>query len=169
MGIINITPSGITLSPTTPTVGSIFSVSFILTDVGTAGASAVTVTPLPPIGIAPYGSNSVFVGDMSVDTQTPVTVTFRASASATSGTYKIPVMVSYLNSLRENQSTTINVPVAMESSTTSNMLRVGSSGSVVYSSRAGVTRFLLPAVLVIVIIVLAFLYIRERRRARKHK
>ena len=98
-GIINITPSSITLSPTTPTAGSIFSVSFILTDVGTAGASAVSVTPMPPNGITTYGSNSVFVGDMSVDTQTPVTVTLRAGASTTIHSYEIPVTVSYLDSL----------------------------------------------------------------------
>ena len=172
-GIINLTPSSITLSPATPTAGSIFSVSFILTDVGTAGASAVTVTPMPPNGITSYGSNSVFVGDMAIDTQTPVTVTLRSSASA-HGAYQMPVMVSYLNSLRSNQNTTVNVPVTIASSAAFNISRagsgavtVGSSGTAVYHrSSAGL---LLPIVLLIVIIALAFLYVRERRRARKQQ
>ncbi len=174
-GMINLTPSSITLSPTTPTSGSIFSVSFILTDVGTAGASAVTVTPLPPNGITTYSSNSVFVGDMSVDTQTPVTVTLRASASTTSHTYKMPVMISYLDSLRNNQSTTIDVPVTISGSTALNISRTGSSGAAVAGSSGAVVYrrssagLLLPAVLVMVIIALAFLYIRERRRFRKQQ
>ncbi len=110
-GTINMTASSITYSPTTPAAGAIFSVSMILTDTGTAGASAVTVTPLPPNGISVYGSNSVFVGDMSVDSQVPFTVTLVANASVR-GTYYVPMVVSYINSIRQTINTTIEVPVA---------------------------------------------------------
>jgi hypothetical protein len=168
-GIINITPSSVTISPTSPTVGSIFSVSLILTDTGTAGASAVTATPLPPKGITSYGSNSVFIGDMSVDTQTPVTMTMQSNSSLKSGSYTIPIKINYLNNLRENINTTILVPVTIGAGSASNFTRTGVSGA----RYAGATGFmLLPIILVIVIIIviaLAFLYIRERKRARKAK
>jgi hypothetical protein len=168
-GIINITPSSITLSPANPTAGSIFSISLILTDIGTAGASAVTATLLPPSGITPYGSNYVFIGDMSVDTQTPVTMTMQANVSLKSGSYTIPVRINYLNNLRENISTTIRVPVTIGAGLASNFTRTGASGS----RYGGATGFMmLPMILVIVIIIaiaLAFLYMRERKRARKAK
>jgi len=167
-GIINITPSSVTLSPTTPTTGSIFSVSFILTDTGTAGASAVTVTPLPSNGITAYGSNSVFVGDMAIDTQTPVTVTLRAGASATGSAYRMPIRISYLDSLRNSENTTIEVPIAIASSSLLNLTRTGASGTVTYRRSSG--SGLLPIVVALIVIAaLAFLYVRERRKTHKHK
>ncbi|MGA3020928.1 MAG: hypothetical protein ABSD68_03195 [Candidatus Micrarchaeales archaeon] len=168
-GIINITPSSVTISPASPTIGSIFSVSLILTDTGTAGASAVTATALPPRGITSYGSNSVFIGDMSVDTQTPVTMTMQSNSSLKNGSYTIPIRISYLNNLRENINTTILVPVTIGAALTSNFTRTGTSVSR-YSGAAGFV--LMPVILVIVIIIviaLAFLYMRERKRARKAK
>ncbi len=101
-GIINITPSSVTISPQKPTAGGIFSISLVLTDVGTAGASTVTVTPLPTAGFEAYGSNSTFVGDMQADVQTPVTLTLTSLTSLKAGNYVIPVRINYLNNLRQN-------------------------------------------------------------------
>lgn len=156
-GIINITPSSITLSPQNPTPGSIFSISFVLTDVGTAGASAVYATALNTGGFVPYGSNSVFVGDMQVDTQTPVTLTLTAQSSVKSGTYIIPIKLSYLNGLRQNLTSTIDVPVSIvAAAATSNTI------STYRHSSSGIG--LLVLVLVIVAIVLAVLFLRERKK-----
>ncbi len=177
-GIINMTPSSITLSPTSPTSGSIFSVSFILTDVGTSGASAVTVTPMPPKGITPYGASSVFVGDMSVDTQTPVTVTLLANTSMASGTYNVPVRIDYLDSLRDSQNAIIDVPVAITGSAAGlNTSRAGYSrtavssatGNTIYVRRASSTSIVVLVLLLAVIAVLAFLYLRERKARKQHK
>jgi hypothetical protein len=128
MGIINITPSSITLSPQVPAPGSIFSVSMILTNIGTTSAAAVTATPLPPTGISSYGSNSVFVGDMSVDTQVPVTMTMQSNASLSSGSYSMPVRINYLNNLRENMSAVITVPLTIRAVIASNSTRPGANG-----------------------------------------
>ncbi len=169
LGIINLTPSSITLSPTLPAAGSIFSASFILTDVGTAGASAVTVTPLTPNGIAPYGSNSVFVGDMQVDTQTPVTITMLSRASVASGTYEIPVRIDYLNSLRQNKSTVISLPVTLVSGAASNLSGSGAQRGGAVIRRSSSPFALLAASELVAILALAFLYTRERSRARRAK
>jgi len=150
-GIINITSSSTTISPASPTAGSIFSMSLILTDIGTTGVSAVTATPLPPIGIAPYGSNSVFVGDMSVDTQVPVTMTLRSNSSLKGGSYAIPVRINYLNNFRENLNTTIMVPVTIVASIASNSTRLGTYPG--RSAGAGGFPVLLAAVIAVVMAV----------------
>jgi uncharacterized membrane protein len=167
-GIINITPSSVTISPQTPTSGSIFSVSFVLTDIGTSSASAVTATALVPQGFEPYGSRSVFVGDMQVDSQTPVTITLTANSMLKGGSYNIPVEINYLNSLRQNLSTTIMVPVQIVATAgTFNAL----SGAARSYSRTGSTGGFLaiPIIMAIVIIILLFLFLRERKSHHKVK
>ena len=127
----------------------------------TAGASAVTATPLPPSGITNYASNSTFVGDMAVDTQVPVTMTLRANASLKSGSYKIPVRINYLNNFRENLSTTIIVPVTI-GTLTMNAIRVGTG---TYSGRyaGGSGIFSLIAVIVVLVILAVVVFFAWKR------
>ncbi|MDE1832891.1 MAG: hypothetical protein KGH58_00555 [Candidatus Micrarchaeota archaeon] len=164
-GIINITPSSTTLSPTTPTPGGIFSISFVLTDVGTAGASAVTATPLPPSGFSAYGSNTVFVGDMATDSQTPVTLTLTSGAGTKAGAYVIPVRVNYLNSLRQNLSTVIDVPVTLGTGFAS----ANAIGASTYARHSTGGSGIILLLLVVIIMVLGFLLYREKKKTRQHK
>jgi hypothetical protein len=159
-GIINITPSSTTLSPTTPTPGGVFSISFVLTNIGTTKASAVIATAMAPQGFSPYGSSSVFVGDMQVDSQTPVTITMISQQSVSSGNYIIPVRINYLNNLRQNLSTTIDVPIQIGSAVPFNSI---GSASGQYRSRSSGTGVLV-LILIVVVIVVAFLFLTERKR-----
>ena len=158
-GIINITPSSITLSPQKPSAGGIFSISFVLTDVGTAGASAVTVAALPTAGFEAYGSNSTFVGDMQADVQTPVTLTLTSTASLKAGNYVIPVRINYLNNLRQNLSTTVNVPVAIAGSASTFNALTGAARQ--YGSSRGYATLTIP-ILAILAIAFLLLFLRER-------
>ena len=160
-GIINITPSSTTLSPTLPSAGSVFSISFVLTNIGTAKASAVTATPVAPGGFSSYGASSVFVGDMQVDSQTPVTVTLTSNKSVKAGNYIVPIRINYLNSLRENLSTTIDVPVDIASFEAFNSLN-GQAGQQV-RTRSG-SGGLLLLILIIVAVVFIVLFYMERKR-----
>lgn len=164
-GIINITPSSIALSPQKPTAGGIFSISFVLTDIGTAGASTVTVAPLPTPGFESYGSNSTFVGDMQADVQTPVTLTLISNASLKAGNYVIPVRINYLNNLRQNLSTTINVPLSVGGSALSYNALSGAARQ--YGSRNGYG----IVVIILAIFATAFLllFLRERGLHRRLK
>jgi hypothetical protein len=166
-GIINLSASSITLSPLSPTAGSIFSISFVLTDVGTTGASALTATALTPQGFASYGSNSVFVGDIQVDTQTPVTLTLTANSLLKDGTYTIPVRLSYLNSLRQNLSTVVDVPVALTAAFSTNAL----GGNTTTHIRGSATRSggggIIILILIILVIVFVYLYWKERKKRAK--
>ncbi|MGD0728863.1 MAG: hypothetical protein ABR981_02200 [Candidatus Micrarchaeaceae archaeon] len=168
-GIINITPSSLTVSPSVPTPGSIFSMSFVLTDVGTSKAAAVTATALVPKGFAPYGSNSVFVGDMQVDSQTPVTLTLTAQSTLKSGNYTIPVRINYLNTLRENLSTIINVPVQIASVSTYNSIRGAINGTTTtYSHSRGGNALIIVILLIIAVVVLLVLFLKERKHRKLH-
>lgn len=158
-GIINMSASSITLSPTVPTPGSIFSISFVLTDVGTSSASAVSAAAVPASGFSNYGANSVFVGDIAVDTQTPVTLTLTSNALTKSGNYTIPVRVNYLDSLRENLSTVIDVPVTLGAAITSN-----SPSTTQFRHSGSSAGGILIIFLLLVIVLFVFLYYRERKR-----
>ncbi len=162
-GVIDINPSSITVSPETPSPGSIFSASFVLTDVGTASASAVTATALPGTGISSFGSNSTFVGDMAVDSQTPVTLTLQASNKLADGNYTIPVKITYLNALRQSTSTLMYIPIQIAA----NASFVNGAKYAVKSGTGKHGGGLLVLLLIVVVVVLAVFLYRERRARRK--
>lgn len=161
-GLVNMSSSSFATSPSTPSAPGVFSLSFILTDIGTSGASAVTVTPIPPAGITSYGANTQFVGDIAVDTQTPVTLSLIASNTVNSGTYKIPIRINYVNNLRQNVTAWANTSVflAPASLNASQFARYRASSS---SGFGGI----IILVLVIIIAVLAYMFWRERKRRGK--
>lgn len=160
-GIINLTASSITISPSAPAPGSIFSVSFILTNTGTSSASAVTATILPSNGFAAFGSNSVFVGSVGADSQTPVTLTLEAGSKASSGQYSIPIKISYLNTIRENKSENIVVPVIIGAAA------VNASGFEAARARQGGGISLFTVILIIAVIVLGYLLYKEKQKSKR--
>jgi hypothetical protein len=174
-GIINLTASSVTLSPTTPSVGGIFSISFVLTNLGTTSASAVTATILPPNGITAFGSNSVFIGGIGVNTQTPVTLTLSSAASTKSGSYVVPVQITYLNNLRQQISSTINVPVTIGGSSANAIsgrgviVTSGSGGTTYAYRRSSVAGEIIIIILAIAVVALAILLYREKKQHRKTK
>ncbi len=158
-GVISMSPSSFTTSPAVPTPQSVFSISFILTNTGTSAASAVTVTPIPPAGFTSYGTNTVFVGSIGVDTQTPVTVSLIASNSVKSGSYSIPIKVSYMNGLRQSVTTWANTSVVLGEAQAINYTQIA-------RARGGGGGGLVILILIVLVIVLLVLLIRERRRAK---
>jgi hypothetical protein len=163
-GLINFTSSSFSVSPTAPTPGSIFSVSFVLTDTGTASATNLEVTPAQlPSGFKTFGATSVFVGDVSPDTQTPITVSLEANSTMKAGAYKVPLRINYMNSLRQNltswANTTVLISPAVFNATKYKVQSTSGSRGEVY----------LLVILVIVILLLLYLYLRERRNHRRSR
>ncbi len=159
-GIINVTASSFTISPAIPRSGSVFSISFVLTNIGTAPASAVTATAEPPYGFTSFGSNSVFVGDIAVDSQTPVTITLIASNGTVTGPYAIPIRISYLNNLRDNISQNISVPLEIFAAPANTGQAQQGNGS---SYSAAIL------ILVLIIAVMGFLLYQDRMKRRRHR
>ncbi len=160
-GIINLTASSITISPSIPTPGSIFSISFVLTNTGTSAASAVTATILPTNGFRYFGSDSIFVGSVGADSQTPVTLTLQAGNKTKDGQYSIPIHIDYLNTIRQNNSQSIQVPVilgavAPNATRFSGRTATGGGGS------------LFTIILILIVIALAYLLYKEKEKTGEH-
>lgn len=161
-GLINLSDSSVTVSPSPVTPGEIFSISFVLTDTGTSGASTVTVSSQGSNGFRPYGSGSEFVGSIAAEAQAPVTLTFQADNLTKPGTYQIPVRVSYLDNFRNNESSTMMVPVTVVAAASALSGSQPGSGAVVHTGGGGGA--VVDLVLVIVVVVLGYMYYRERKK-----
>ena len=161
-GMISLSTTSLTISPTTPIPGGEFSISFTLTNIGSTSAAAVTARPIVPAGFQSFGSNTTFIGDIGSDSQTPVTLSFTVSNTVKRGIYKIPVRISYLDSLRDNLSTWANFSVTVGASA----FNISTAGMTAYRSRSssgGILTVVL-VVLIMIVIALAFLYFKERKR-----
>ena len=168
-GLIQLTPSSITVSPSPVSDGNIFSMSFILTDTGTSGATGMTATALPTKGFSEFSSNSVFIGSISADSQTSVTLSQEVSNGTKPGAYVIPVRVNYLNNLRQNMSTLVNVTVLVAPLIAGNVsASARGAGSGAYAARSGSgSGFIIELIMLVIIVVLAYLLYKERKRAAK--
>ncbi len=167
IGSIDLSLSGLTLSPAIVLPSSIVSISFVLTDIGTSGASAVSVGAVAPPGFTAFGSNPVYVGDISADSQSPVTISLELSNTVKPGTYSVPLRINYLNSLRQNITSTSNVVVTVGSGGT---FTAGGKEAAVRASASGGSSALavITAILAIALISMSYLFIKERKRGRRH-
>lgn len=164
-GLINISASSVTVSPSPVTPGGIFSISFVLTDTGTSGASTVIVSSQESNSFRLYGSSSEFVGSIAAEAQAPVTLTFQADNLTKPGTYQIPVRVSYLDNFRNNDNSTIIVPVTVvDAGAALSGAQTGSGAAVRTSGGSGL---LVISALVIVAVVLGYMYYRERKKGHR--
>ncbi len=168
-GLINLAPSGLTISPSSPMTGSEFSASFELTNTGTTSATSTSVTAMPPKGIAPFVSNYTYVGTISSSSQDSVSLAFTTSNTLSPGTYVIPVKVNYLDGLLNNVSTWANFSVTLNSSSKSVVSSSGSSShyTATGSSTGTSGGYVIPAILVVAVAVLAWLVFKTRRHAKR--
>lgn len=167
IGAIDLSSSGLTLSPATVAPGGIISISFVLTDIGTSGASAVSVGAILPKGFSPFGTIPVYIGDISADSQSPVTLTLETTNAVRPGTYSIPLQVNYLNSLRQNVSTTSNVVVIVSNSAFGASGELGSGATTYVSKRSSSSGVALPLILIVIIAAVSYLYVKERKKNKK--
>ena len=155
-GTILINYSSLSLSPSNPAPGSIFSISFILTNTGTTGATDTYVIASPPSGIKPFGSPSTFVGSLGEGTQTPVTISLQVSNNTKPGNYQVPIKVEYQNSLRNNLTTTFNVTVPVSNSAPV-LLKTEAS------THKGSGTVLVGIVIIVIVGIAGYLMLRKRR------
>ena len=167
IGSIDLSLSGLTISPTVALPGGIVSISFVLTDIGTSGASAISVGAAAPPGFTSFGSNPVYVGDVSADSQSPVTISLELSNTVKPGTYNIPLKINYLNSLRQNITSTSNVVITVGQGGT---FAAGGKEAAVRAPAAGGSSALavITAILALALITMSYLFIKERKRGRRH-
>jgi hypothetical protein len=177
-GTTNMVPSSIAVTPTNVTKGAIFSVSFIITDTGTSGVSDASATTVLPKGFKQYGtSGSSFIGSIQTQSPTAVSLTLIANTSVKNGNYIIPVKISYLNSLRQNLSTTVNVPVVIggegAGGFSANSFTSGNSlASARFAGRGRTAGYFIYieiglVIAIAAVIALSVLFIRERKKTNR--
>jgi hypothetical protein len=173
-GIINMTPTSITTTPATITPGTTFSISFVLTNTGTSAASSVTATAIAPAGFTHYGTTPTFVGSVAADSQTPVTLSLIAGSNVTSGTYEIPVQITYLDELRNTLTTWVNVSITVQGAggfagagaTGTNSIRAYRGQ---YSQGGGSFDLIVGVVAAVIVAAVAFLFLRRRNKQKQQK
>jgi hypothetical protein len=127
--MIDIKVTDFSVIPEQITPGRIFSITGTITNIGTITASAVTATPHLPEGFIMFGSRSVFIGDMQVNTPTTFTLSIQATNATKPNSYQIPVELSYNDNLRNPLSTTLSVPVDIQEKTTTTTTTTGTTTS----------------------------------------
>ncbi len=169
-GFINVTEVSATVLPTTPTKGGIFSLTATLNNLGSTTASAAQVTAKAPKGLTIIGDNTTFIGSLDTDTPTAFTLSFRVSPTASTGTYVIPVVLTYSNNINQRVNKTLNFSVSIGASN-SNTIIVGSGANATqfreryYSS--GPSLLEIAAVVVVIVVVAGAAFYFYRQRAKK--
>ncbi|MGQ9782177.1 MAG: COG1361 S-layer family protein [Nitrososphaeria archaeon] len=118
-GLIDLQMVDFSILPEKPLIGQVFSVTVTLTNIGTIVSSAVIATPHLPPGFKMFGSNSIFVGDMQVNTPTTFTLSILISETTNPGTYQVPVELTYFDNLRNQLSVIRNITVDVHEKSTS--------------------------------------------------
>jgi hypothetical protein len=127
-GIIDIKVTDFTTIPERPSPGQIFSVTVTLTNMGTITASAVTATPVQTQNIRVFGSRSIFIGDMQVNSPTAFTVTLITSNNTSPGRYEIPIQLTYYDNLRTLYTVNISIPVLIGGGQQATVTRASQQG-----------------------------------------
>ena len=170
-GYVNITQVSTTVLPSAPQKGGIFSLTSTLNNLGTTTASAATVTAYPPAGISVLGANSSFIGDISPDNPTAFTVSFKVAPTAKSGTYVIPVVLTYSNNLNQRVNTALNfsVDIGNGSSNVTIISNGGTQGNRGTTVHAGSSAGAVIAAIVVLAIAGAGIYFYRKGRGRVHR
>ena len=160
-GIVELLLQDASTVPAAPTAGQVFSITGTITNIGTTTASGLSAEPQLPEGFKVFGSQSVFIGNLAVNTPTAFTITLTTLSSVKPGSYSIPVRLTYLDNLRETLTTTIIVPVSMGVGSTNSSSSSG-TGTTAGQGRVFSVGWLAAAILAIVALVAGFLVARRR-------
>ncbi len=128
-GVIDLKLVDYSNMPEHPTPGQVFSITATLTNIGTITASAVTATPDLPEGFRIFGSRSVFIGDMQLNTPTTFTLSLFVANTTMPNEYQIPIELSYFDNLRTPKTLTINLPVEVIEKTSTTSSSTGSNAA----------------------------------------
>ncbi len=166
-GTVDMIPSSISITPTSVSAGSIFLVSFVLTDTGTSGVSNANASAVLPAGFSTYGtSSSTFIGSIGAETPTPVSITLMANSSVKPGSYKIPIKLDYQGSFRQTSSSYVNVTVNVTSGSSASSSGTAGSTAAASSSSSSSNIGLYIAIGTFIVIIGAIFGLQMMRQRR---
>lgn len=135
-GFIDISLTDVTVIPSSPRMGSSFSITMTVTNIGTSAASAAYAIPsLENLPLSSFGAKSSYIGNVEINS--PITFTLNLQASnSTMKDIVLPVTLRYMDNLRTIHEEYFNVsfqllpPVKVD---TSNRNTSGNNNLLIYS------------------------------------
>lgn len=117
-GFIEITLTDVTIIPASPRPGSPFSITITITNIGTSTAYATHAIPiLENLPIQPFGSKSVYIGNVDVNMPTTFTLNLQL-LNTTRSQVTLPIMLRYMDNLRYISNIVFNVTINISPTTT---------------------------------------------------
>jgi len=99
-GFIDISLTDVTVIPSSPRMGSSFSITMTVTNIGTSAASAAYAIPsLENLPLSSFGAKSSYIGNVEINSP----ITFTLNLQANNSTMKdivLPVTLKYMDNLR---------------------------------------------------------------------
>ena len=135
-GFIDISLTDVTIIPSSPRMGSSFSITMTVTNIGTSAASAAYAIPsLENLPLSSFGSKSSYIGNVEINSP----ITFTLNLQANNSTMKdivLPVTLKYMDNLRTIHEEYFNVSFQLLSlikTDTSNRNTSGNNNLLTYS------------------------------------
>ncbi|MEM1549107.1 MAG: hypothetical protein QXO74_01935 [Candidatus Methanomethylicia archaeon] len=159
-GFIEITLTDVTIIPSSPRPGSPFSITITITNTGTSTAYATHAIPiLENLPIQPFGSRSVYIGNVDVNMPTTFTLNLQL-LNTTQSQVKLPVMLRYMDNLRYISNVifniTINISPAITTTTTTQ-----SRGTITTIITNPIT---IISTIIIVAVIIGMIIMRRRKK-----
>ncbi|MBM3291276.1 hypothetical protein FJY84_01200 [Candidatus Bathyarchaeota archaeon] len=123
-GNIEISLTDVTVIPSSPRMGSPFSITMTVTNIGTSAASAAYAIPdLTNLPLSSFGSKSSYIGNIEINSPITFTLNLQASNSTTTNII-LPVTLKYMDNLRtiheENFTVSFQLSPPVKTDTTNN-------------------------------------------------
>jgi hypothetical protein len=162
-GNVNLVILDTSTYPSNITLGSPFTLTVSMINLGTVSAQSAIIMPNGTAEIQPISSNKVFLGDLAVNVPSSFTIPFIAS-NIVSGNYNLTLAYSYKDSLGGSFVNYLYIPftLTVASNATTQDQGQGTQGSLLGTLFA----WLPYIVIAIAIIIVLYLLLRRRRRSR---
>jgi hypothetical protein len=116
-GLIDISLTDQVVIPSEPRIGSPFSATITITNIGTSTAFAASASPeLENLPLKTFGPKSVYIGDIKLNLPTTFTINLKLE-NTTEHEITIPVTLTYMDNLRKTYETIFNIPVSISQET----------------------------------------------------
>ncbi|BCU68166.1 hypothetical protein HS7_16030 [Sulfolobales archaeon HS-7] len=156
-GLINISISSVSVLPSTPTPGSLVSLTATIVNYGTGVAQGLLAT-YNSTQFPIVGGNTYYVGNLGPDSPSTFTFAFTLLNSTQPGTYRIPVILKFTNSLDQVKEEEIYIPFTVYSPAVSSNVHANQPHSHYHYF------FLLILLIVIIAIIAVAVFLMRRRK-----
>jgi hypothetical protein len=160
-GFIELTLTDVAIIPASPRPNTPFSITITITNVGTSTAYAIYATPiLENLPIQPFGSRSVYIGNIDVNTPTTFTINLQL-LNTTLTQVKLPVVLRYMDNLRNISEKTFEITINISPTTSTTTTTTQSRGTFISILTSPLT---IISIIAIIVIVSGVLIMRRRRK-----